>query len=131
MPHKVSETEFRLLKVLWERGELTVREIAESLYAVDGESKVGAAEIGTVHSLLGRLEGKKLVRRSRRTHPHRFSAKVSIDEIAGGELEAVAEKLGDRSIAPFVMQLISNRKLTRDEADEIRGLLENYEPDHE
>ncbi|MBI2478490.1 MAG: BlaI/MecI/CopY family transcriptional regulator [Planctomycetia bacterium] len=89
--HNVSETELRLLKVLWSGGEQTVREIAEALYAA-GSEEVGAAEIGTVHSLLARLERKKLVRRSRRTHPHRFSAKASIEEVAGGELEAMAAR---------------------------------------
>jgi predicted transcriptional regulator len=128
--HNVSETELRLLKVLWDGGELTVRQIAEELYGA-GNSEVGTAEIGSVHSLLARLEKKKLVRRSRRTHPHRFSAKVSIAEVAGGELEAMAEKLTEGSIAPFLMHLISNGKLTKSEADEIREMLNNYKPSEE
>lgn len=128
--HHVSETELRLLKVLWEAGEQTVRQIAEALYAV-GTGEVGTSEIGTVHSLLGRLEKKKLVRRSRRTHPHRFSAKVSVEDVAGGELEAVAEKLSEGSIAPFLMHLIANGKLSKIEADEIREMLRNYKPREE
>ncbi|MBW3596041.1 MAG: BlaI/MecI/CopY family transcriptional regulator [Planctomycetes bacterium] len=119
----VSEAELRLLKVLWDGGEQTARQIAETLY---GEA--GAAEIGTVHSLLARLERKKLVRRSRRTHPHRFSAIVSIAQVAGGELEAMAEKLTEGSFAPLVMHLISRGKLTKAEADEIRDMLQNYKP---
>jgi predicted transcriptional regulator len=123
----VSETELRLLHVLWLDGEQTARQIAEAMYA-GGEGEVGAAEIGTVHSLLARLEKKKLVRRSRRTHPHRFSAKVTKEAVAGGELEAMAEKLTAGSIAPFLMHLISNGKLTMSEADEIRDMLKNYKP---
>jgi len=129
--HHVTETELELLKVLWGGGEQTVRQIAESLYSRDGSAEIGAAEIGTVHSLLGRLEKKKLVRRSRRTHPHRFSAKVSLEEIAGGELEAIAEKLSEGSLAPFLMHLLSHARLTRAEADEIRELLKNYKPSRE
>ena len=121
--HQVTETELALLKVLWSEGEQTVRQIAEVLY-----SKGSAAEIGTVHSLLARLEKKKLVRRSRRTHPHRFSAKISMQEIAGGELEAIAEKLSAGSMAPFLLHLVSNSRLTRSEAEEIRQLLKNYNP---
>jgi predicted transcriptional regulator len=128
--HNVSETELRLLKALWDGGELTVRQIAEELYGA-GNSEIGTGEIGSVHSLLARLEKKKLVRRSRRTHPHRFSAKVSIAEVAGGELEAMAEKLTEGSIAPFLMHLISNGKLTTSEADEIREMLNNYKPSEE
>lgn len=127
----VSETELRLLKILWDGGEQTVRQIAEALFAKGSPEEVEAAEIGTVHSLLGRLEKKKLVRRSRRTHPHRFSAKVSIEDVAGGELEAAAERLSEGSLAPFVMHLISNRKLTKQEANEIRAMLKNYKPSDE
>ena len=49
--------------------DLTARQIAEVLYP-----ECTSSDIGTVHSMLKRLEQKKLVRRSRRTHPHRFSA---------------------------------------------------------
>ena len=126
--HKVSETELRMLRALWDGGEQTARQIAEALYAEGSDGEVGTAEIGTVHSLLGRLEKKKLVRRSRRTHPHRFSAKVSMEDVAGGELEAMASKLSEGSMAPFVMHLISNGKLTKAEADEIRDMLKNYKP---
>ena len=120
---RVTETELEVLKVLWEQGERTARQIAESLY-VDGS----AAEVGTVHSLLGRLEKKKLVRRSRRTHPHRFSAKASMEDLAGDELEEMANKLSEGSMAPFVLHLLSRGRLTREEANEIREMLKNYRP---
>ena len=128
---KVSETELRLLKVLWDGGGQTARQIAEALYSEGSDDEVGAAAIGAVHSLLGRLEKKKFVRRSRRTHPHRFFAKVTMEDIVGGELEAMAGKLSEGSIAPFVMHLISRGKLTKAEADEIRDLLKNYKPGSE
>lgn len=128
--HHVSETELKLLRVLWDGGEQTVRQIAEVLYA-STSGNIDAAAIGTVHSLLGRLEGKKLVRRSRRTHPHRFSAKVSIDDVIGDELEEIARQVGEGSIAPFLMHLISHGKLTQTEADEIRALLAAYKPGQE
>jgi BlaI family transcriptional regulator, penicillinase repressor len=120
---QVTETELAILKLLWAGGEQTARQIAESLY-----SQGSAAEIGAVHSLLSRLEKKRLVRRSRRTHPHRFVARASIEEVAGGELEAIADKLSEGSMAPFLMHLISNGKLTPQEADEIRELLKSYRP---
>lgn len=120
---KVTATELELLKLLWDRGELTARQIAEVLYP-----ECSASDIGTVHSMLKRLERKKAVRRSRRTHPHRFSAKVTVQQIAGFELGAIADKLSEGSMAPFLLHLVSAKKLTREEADEIRQLLKNYNP---
>ena len=110
--YTVSETELRVLKVLWSAEGLTVRQIAEQLYGSDGGGEVGAAEIGTVHSLLGRLESKKLVRRSRRTHPHQFMAKVTMAEVAGEEMASLLDRLGEQSFTPFLMHLISSKKLT-------------------
>ncbi len=120
---RVTETELELLKLLWERGELTARQIAAVLYP-----ECSASDIGTVHSMLKRLERKKAVRRSRRTHPHRFSAKVNVEQVAGSELEAIADKLSEGSMAPFLMHLASAKRLSREEADEIRKLLKDYDP---
>jgi len=119
---KATETELEFLKLLWQRGELTARQIAEVLYP-----ECTSSDIGTVHSMLKRLEQKKLVRRSRRTHPHRFSAKVDIEQIAGSELEAIADKLSEGSMAPFLLHLVSAKKLTREEANDIRELLKDYD----
>lgn len=118
----VTETELRILNVLWEGGEQTVREIAEVVFV----GNVGKSEVGTIHSLIRRLEGKKLVRRSRRSHPHRFSAKVTTTEFASRQIKSIAQKLTGGSVAPFVMHLISDGTLTQSEADDIREMLQNY-----
>lgn len=119
----ITETELVVLKVLWHNGEQTAREITESIYPACTSS-----DIGTVHSMIQRLERKKFVRRSRRTHPHRFSAKVSLEEIASQQLEEIAEKLSEGSMAPFLTHLLSAGKLTHQEATEIREMLKNYKP---
>jgi hypothetical protein len=54
-----------------------------------------------------------------------------MEDVAGGELEAMAGKLSEGSMAPFVIHLISHGKLTKAEADEIRDLLKNYKPSSE
>ncbi len=127
MPRQeITETELAVLKVLWQDGEQTAREITQAIY-----SDCSASEIGTVHSMLKRLEQKKLVRRSRRTHPHRFSAKVSMEEIAGRQLNAMAEKLSEGSMAPFLSHLLTAGELSREDAREIREMLKNYKPSEE
>ena len=121
--HNVTETELAVLKTLWSGGPQTARQITEELYP-----DCTASDIGTVHSMLQRLERKKLIRRSRRTHPHLFSAKVSMADVAGQELDVMAEKLSEGSMAPFLMHLLSAGRMTREEAAEIRDMLSNYTP---
>ena len=123
---RVTDTELEVLKTLWRAGESTARQIAEVLYP-----ECTASDIGTVQSMLQRLERKKLIRRSRRTHPHRFSAKVNVEQVAGYELEAIADKVSEGSMAPFLLHMLSAKKLTRQEAIEIRKLLQDYAPSDE
>jgi len=57
---------------------------------------------------------------------HVFSATASQADILGQELKTLAERLGTDSIAPLIMQLIDQKRLSRKEAGEIRKLLERY-----
>jgi predicted transcriptional regulator len=117
----IPDAELPVLKALWEDGPRTARAIAEMLYQRCGES-----EIGAVHSLLKRLERKRLVKRDRSGHVHLFSAAVSRQALAGRELEATARKLSDGSLAPLIVHLVETRRLSQAEIDELRQLLEKH-----
>ena len=114
----ITDAELAVLKVIWDEGTLTAKAITETLYPQCSES-----DFGTVHSFLQRLERKGLVMRNRSSFVHTFRAAVSRDEVAGKELEALAERLGDGSMAPLLMHLVQGKGLGKKEADEIRKLL--------
>jgi predicted transcriptional regulator len=110
-----------VLKVLWTRGPLTAKAITEALYPDGAES-----EFAAVHSFLQRLERKGLVARDRSSFVHIFCATVSHADILGQELGAIVERLGVGSIAPLLMQLIDEKRLSKKEAAQIRKLLDEY-----
>jgi predicted transcriptional regulator len=66
------------------------------------------------------------VSRDRTSFVHVFSPKVSHADILGQELKTVTERLGTDSIAPLIMQLIDQKRLSRKEAAQIRKLLDKY-----
>ena len=117
-PH-ATDAELAILKLLWEREPLTAREIREQLYP-DGSP----SDQATVQKLVQRLEQKKLVARDRRSFAHSFRATITREELAGNQLEALAEKLTDGSIVPFILHAVSAKKLTAGERSEIRRLLD-------
>ena len=124
MSNGVTGAELAVLQVLWKLGHATTAKvIARSLYQDDS-----AAEVGTTHTLLQRLEKKQLVTRDRSVHPHQFTATAGLDDIAGQELEAMAAKLSNGSMAPFICHLLQTKRLSRVEANEIRQMLRNYKP---
>jgi predicted transcriptional regulator len=110
-----------VLKVLWARGPLPAKAITEAVYPGGAES-----EFAAVHSFLQRLERKGLVARDRSAFVHVFSPAVSEADVLGQELRTLAARLGRDSLAPLIMQLIDQKRLSRKEAAEIRKLLDKY-----
>jgi BlaI family transcriptional regulator, penicillinase repressor len=117
-PVHITDTELAVLKVLWDDGPVTAREVTAVLYPACSES-----DIGTVHSMLQRLERKQLVSRDRSRRPHQFSPLISREEVAGQELEAIAERLTDGSLVPFLTHLVDTDRLSEDDLSAVRRLL--------
>jgi len=115
----ITEAELSVLKVLWAAGQLTAREITDGLY-----EEVNMSSMGTVQKLLARLEEKQLVCRDRSQSVHRFNSGVTCEDIAGMQLDDFASKLSDGSLSPFVLHLLKAKKLSKNEKQEIRRLLE-------
>jgi BlaI family penicillinase repressor len=82
-----------------------------------------ASTIGTVQKLIQRLEEKELVVRDRREPVHHFSALVTREEVAGMQLQVLAEKLSDGSLSPFIMHLVQAERLSKKEKQALRRLL--------
>jgi predicted transcriptional regulator len=118
-PRQAADAELAVLKVLWEAAPRTARDIADVLYPGGAPS-----DIATVQKLLSRLEKKRLIVRRRQPPAHLFSPALTQDEYAGEQLDAMAEKLSDGSLTPFVLHLVNARKLTARERQQIRKLID-------
>lgn len=115
----IPDAELQVLKKLWAAEAMTARELAEAIYRTADNST-----IGTVQKLLQRLEKKGCVKRHRGQFAHRFSAKVTQPAVVGRHLEVFAKKVADGSLAPFITHLVQITKLSDDEKNEIRRLLD-------
>jgi predicted transcriptional regulator len=116
---QATDAELAILKLLWEGGPLSARQIRDELYPSGTPS-----DHATVQTLLARLERKKLITRDRRSFAHSFTAAVTREELAGDQLEALAAKLTDGSMVPFILHAVSSKRLSAKERQEIRELLE-------
>jgi BlaI family transcriptional regulator, penicillinase repressor len=119
-PQQVTDAELAVLQLLWDRGALTAREIREELYPSDTPSNHG-----TIQKLLQRLEAKKLVGRDRSSFVHVFKPLISREDLAGRQLDALAEKLTEGSLVPFILHAVGSRKLSAKDREQIRRMLEN------
>jgi predicted transcriptional regulator len=116
---QATDAELSILKLLWDGEPLAAREIREQLYPSGTPS-----DHATVQKLLQRLEQKKLIVRDRSAFAHSFRSNVTREQIAAEQLEALAEKLTEGSMAPFILHAVSSKQLTTEERKEIRRLLD-------
>lgn len=118
----VTETEFAILNVLWDRGPTTVREIVETVYAKHTHSLHAS-----VKSLLERLADKGFVVCRRRGAVHLFSAAVDRESFVAQQLQLLADSNFGGSLAPLLMTLVDNVKLSQRDREAIRGIIEKID----
>lgn len=115
----VTDAELAVLKILWERGASTIRQITDLLYP-QGE----ASHYATVQKLLERLQGKGCVRRRPEGRGHIYSAAVQRAELIARRLRDTADKLCEGSLTPLLTHLVSATKLSREERSALREIVE-------
>ena len=122
-PPRPTDAELGILRVLWQQGPCTVRQVQETL---NRAKKTGYT---TVLKLLQIMTDKELVVRdeSSRTHIYRprmkeeQTQKQLVIDLVGKAFGGATEKL--------VMQALSARKVSAEELAEIRKLLDELEED--
>mgnify|MGYP006441770829 CR=1 FL=1 len=118
----LANAELGVMNLLWRDDQLTARQIRDELYP-----DASKAQHGTVQKLLQRLEDKGFVQRDKSLSVHLFSAAISRQTYAGRQLESLAETLTAGSFAPLITHLVETRKISGDEIDRIRDILNQHE----
>lgn len=118
----VTETEFAILGVLWDRPAATVREIVEANYAEHTHSLHTS-----VKSLLGRLAEKGFVVSERRGGVDFFSATLGREAFVGRQLQMLADNNFGGSLTPLLSTLVDRVQLSRKDREAIRRIIEKIE----
>jgi BlaI family transcriptional regulator, penicillinase repressor len=118
----ISETEQAVLKVLWDRGPGTVREV---LAALSGQGHSWAYT--TVQTLLTRLLTKGYVAADRTGPAHVYRAAVSRGELLQQRLTALADTFCEGTASPLMLALVEGSEFTSAEIAQFRELLDKLE----
>ena len=121
-PQSVSQSEREVLKILWEHGPITVREIRAHLTASGREWAHT-----TVNTLLSRLEQKGCVACDRSGFAHVFTAAVSRDQMVQQRLASLADDFCDGTRVPLMLALVDGQKFSEDEIDQFRQLIDQLD----
>jgi predicted transcriptional regulator len=110
-PPKLSKQELKILDVVWERGEASIREMQE-VFPLRGRPAYS-----TVQTMVYRLETKKILRRTRKVgNFHMFAALVSRDAAQRRLVDDLLAIFGGTS-RPLVAHLIDTGKLTLEDIE--------------
>jgi BlaI family penicillinase repressor len=115
----LSKAEREVLKVLWDFGPGTVRQINEVL-----ERRGRCWAYTTVATLLQRLGVKQYVTGDPSAVPHVYRAVITRDELLDRRLKDAAEELCDGRAAPLVLALVQGNRFSADELARLRRLLD-------
>lgn len=118
---KLSDAEWHVLHVLWDRGEAPLGEIVDDLKPVTGWRR------NTVLTYLTRMEGKGLVRIDRGHEPHIYSAAVSREACARRERNNLLNRVYNGAAADMLAAFLKESEITEEERSRLRKLLDEME----
>jgi predicted transcriptional regulator len=121
----IGEAELEVLKVLWEHGPGTVREINARL-----QPRGRQWAYTTVQTMLHRLQGKGCVysaRTDRNGAAHVFEAAVSRERLLSQRLRDLADQLCDGTASPLLLALVEGQQFSPEDIRHFRRLLDQLE----
>lgn len=116
--------EFEVLRALWELGPANVRGVLEHLHA-----RGRNVAYTTVQTMLGRLEQKDYVRSDKSEQAFIYRAKVTRERFSQNRLRTLLDQLYDGAAGTLALQLLRNEKLSPEELDELRKLIDELDTD--
>ena len=117
---KPTEAELAILRVLWERGPSTVRDVTEALRAARGTGYTTALK------LLQIMTDKGLVKRDDSNRSHVYKATSSEDQTQKQLVSDLLNKVFAGSATKLVLQALDAGKASPEELAEIRKLLDAH-----
>jgi BlaI family penicillinase repressor len=118
---KPTVSELEILRVLWIRGPSTVREVYEAL------SEKKPLGYTTVLKLLQIMTAKGTVRRNENQRAHVYEARQPAEQTKRQLASDVLQRVFEGSASQLMMHALAGRRASREEVEELRRLIDEYE----
>jgi predicted transcriptional regulator len=117
-----TKAELDILQVLWESGPSTVRFVNDTLNA-----KKKAVQYTSTLKQMQLMAEKGMLVRDESQMKHLYQAAIEESQTKGALLDRFLDSMYQGSVSSLVLQLLGNKKTTREELDAIRRLLDQQE----
>ncbi len=118
MAIRIGSVQLRIMRVLWDEGEVTARRISEVL------SLETPTAHSTVQTLLRQLETKGAVGHERNDRTFVFRALVQESEVSGSAAQDLIARVFRGSISGLVAHILENEEVSADEMTRLRKIVE-------
>lgn len=122
-PPRPTEAELEILRVLWERGPSTVRQVHEALAAAR------ATGYTTSLKLMQIMVDKGLVTRDESSRTHIYAPRVSQESTQRQLVTDLVDRAFGGSAADLVLRALSSHTASDEELREIRKLIDEEQED--
>lgn len=114
---RFSEAEWKVMRVVWRRPGVAVREIVAELQGETGWS------YSTVKTMLARLVEKSALSLERDANLYRYTATIDERDARRSALRSLLDRAFDGTLGSLLHHLVAEEKLSRREVEELRALL--------
>jgi BlaI family penicillinase repressor len=120
---KPTESELEILKILWNQGPSTVREVHDEI------TKQKEAGYTTILKLMQIMHDKGLVKRDESSRAHVYEAVVQADDTEQSLVSDLMDRVFGGSAQKLVMRALEAKSASKEELSQIRSLLDQMEED--
>ena len=120
---QLGRMQFRIMQVLWDRGRANAREITDALNETEQVAH------STVQTLLRQLEAKGAVGHEAEDRTFFFFSRVKEDRVKRTAARDVLDRVFGGNVGSLVAHLLKNERMSRDELDELRRLIDQFQRD--
>jgi predicted transcriptional regulator len=113
----LTEQELEIMKIVWDRGRTTVREVYEELL---GKRRIAYT---TVMTMMGILEKKGHLKRSTKERAHVYQPVRPKAKVVGDMVQDFVSRVFDGSAKPLLVHLVEEKAIDEGELAEIEKLL--------
>lgn len=121
-PVELGDGELGVMRVLWDHGPLTVRDVMNRLH-----ERGRTVAYTTVMTFLTRLEQKGVVASDKRDTAYVYRPKISRASVSASRIRSLLDQLYDGAATPVLLQLIENEPLSSGELAQLRKLIDDLD----
>ena len=119
---KISEAEWEVMKVVWEKAPCAASQIIDSLTTVDS-----TWHPKTIKTFLGRLVHKKALGFRKEGRAYLYRPLVREEDCVAAASETFLERVFGGALHPMLAHFVERKKLTDTQIRELKALLEEKE----